>query len=63
MKSAYITEKILVNPDSNREYYVYYLWNQKDTVKKGRYLGEFSIILENGELISPIREILYINII
>lgn len=63
MKSAYITEKIRVNPDSNREYYVYYLWNQKDTVKKGRYLGEFSIILENGELISPIREILYINII
>jgi hypothetical protein len=63
MKSAYITQKIKINPDSNREYYIYYKWGGKDTVKKGRYIGEFCIILENGELLSPIREILYINII
>jgi hypothetical protein len=63
MKSSHITQKIKVNPDSNREYYIYYLWDQRDTSKKGRYIGEFSIILENGELISPIREVLYINII
>ena len=63
MKNAYITEKIKTNPDSKIEYYIYYKWGSKDTVKKGRYLGEFCIILENGELLSPIRENLYINII
>jgi hypothetical protein len=35
----------------------------RDTNKKGRFVGQFSIILENGELISPISENLYINII
>ena len=63
MKDAYITEKLRINPDSNREYYIYYKWDSRDTAKKGRYVGEFSIILENGELISPIREKLYINIV
>jgi len=42
---------------------IYYKWTQKDTNKKGRYKGQFSIILEDGELIAPIREDLYINII
>jgi len=63
MKNAYITEKTKNNPDSNREYYIYYKWVEKDTLKKGRFVGEFSIILDNGELIGPIRENLYINII
>ena len=63
MKDAYITEKLRINPDSNREYYIYYKWDSRDTAKKGRYVGEFSIILEDGELISPIREKLYINIV
>jgi hypothetical protein len=63
MQSAYLTEKTKNNPDSDRQYYIYYKWNPKDTNKKGRFIGEFSIILESGELIAPIVENLYINII
>ena len=63
MSPAYLTEKNRTNPDSDREYYIYYKWTQKDTNKKGRYIGEFSIVLENGELIAPIVSNLYINII
>lgn len=63
MRPAHITEKEKTNPDSQREYYIYYKWNAKDTNKKGRYIGEFLITLANGELIGPIRENLYINII
>ena len=63
MKPAYIVQKIKNNPDSTTEYYVYYKWSEKDTNKKGRYIGEFSIVLENGELIAPIVSNLYINII
>lgn len=63
MKPAYVTQKNRTNPDSLREYYVYYKWTPKDTNKKGRYLGEFFLDLGNGELIGPIRENLYINII
>jgi hypothetical protein len=63
MNNAYITEKILINPDAPSEYYIYYKWKEKDTNQKGRFLGEFSITMENGHLICPIREQLYINII
>ncbi len=63
MRPAYLTEKIRTNPDSPRQYYVYYKWTQKDTNKKGRYIGEFLLELENGELITPIVQNLYINII
>lgn len=63
MKPAYLTEKQRTHPDSPREYYIYYKWTAKDTNKKGRYIGEFLIELGNGELITPIRENLYINII
>jgi hypothetical protein len=63
MNQAYIVEKLKNNPDNPTEYYIYYKWNANDTNKKGRYYGEFSIVLESGELISPIRENLYINII
>lgn len=63
MLPAYITEKNRTNPDSERQYYIYYKWRQKDTNKKGRYIGEFSVVLENGDLIAPIASNLYINII
>jgi hypothetical protein len=63
MQPAYITEKNRTNPDSDREYYIYYKWGEKDTSKKGRFIGEFLIELPNGGLIGPIRENLYINII
>lgn len=63
MNNAHITEKIQQNPDSPTEYYIYYKWTDRDTSKKGRFVGEFSIVTEMGELIAPIREQLYINII
>jgi hypothetical protein len=63
MNDAYLTEKYKRSTDSPWEYYIYYKWTAKDTSKKGRYLGQFSIILDDGELIAPIREDLYINII
>jgi hypothetical protein len=63
MNNAFITEKIQQNPDATPSYYIFYKWTQRDTRRKGRYLGEFSIINSMGELIAPIRENLYINII
>ena len=63
MKEAYLTEKYRRNFDSPREYYIYYKWGQKDTNKKGRFVGQFLVQLEEGELVSPITENLYINII
>lgn len=63
MNNAFITEKSLDNPDAPTEYYIYYKWTLRDTRRKGRFIGEFSIINSMGELIAPIRENLYINII
>jgi hypothetical protein len=63
MKDAHITEKVRANQDSTIEYYIYYKWDIKDTNIKGRFVGEFLIELETGDLIVPIRENLYINII
>jgi len=62
MNNAYITEKIQQNPDAPTEYYIFYRWQKRDTRMKGRFIGEFSVITEAGELIAPIRENLYINI-
>jgi hypothetical protein len=61
--SAYITDKVFEDPNAEREYYVYYVFSAKDTNKAGRYQGQFLLKLENGTLICPIREDLYINII
>lgn len=63
MKPAYIVEKTKNNPDSSTEYYIYYKWTEKDTNKKGRYIGEFLIEFEIGDLVTPIVQNLYINII
>jgi len=63
MKRGLFALKNKANPDSPKEYYVIYKWDEKDTNKKGRYKGEFLIVFDDGELITPIRENLYINII
>jgi hypothetical protein len=63
MENAYLTDKIKSEPESENQYYIFYKWKLKDTRKKGRFLGEFSISTSSGELIAPIRENLYINII
>lgn len=62
MNNGYITDKLINEPDSPKEYYIYYKWTERDTNQKGRFIGEFTITTENGDLICPIREPLFINI-
>jgi hypothetical protein len=63
MNNGFIVEKTNVPLTSPKEYYICYKWSQRDTSKKGRYLGEFTIVTPRGELIAPIRENLFINIV
>ena len=44
------------------EYYIYFQFTQRDTNTVGRYKGEFFLNNDEGKLILPIREDLYINI-
>jgi hypothetical protein len=44
------------------EYYVYFQFTARDTNTPGRYQGQFLIRNDEGNLILPIREELYINI-
>ena len=44
------------------EYYVYFQFTSRDTNTPGRYQGQFLIKNDEGNLILPIREDLYINI-
>ena len=62
-KSAGFTNKVFIEPNAKIEYYLYYKFSLFDTNKVGRYEGEFSLITDDGVLILPIKEKLYINII
>lgn len=44
------------------EYYIFYRFKSRDTNTPGRYNGQFLINNEEGSLILPIREELYINV-
>lgn len=44
------------------EYYIYYKFTSRNTDTPGRYQGQFLIKNEEGDLILPLREELYINI-
>jgi hypothetical protein len=44
------------------EYYIYFQFNSRDTNKTGRYQGEFLIKNDEGNLILPLREEIYINV-
>jgi len=44
------------------EYYIYFKFSARDTDEHGRYVGQFLIKNDEGNLILPIREELYINI-
>ena len=44
------------------EYYIYFKFTKYDTDTPGRYQGQFLIKNDEGNLILPIREELYINI-
>jgi hypothetical protein len=61
-RPAGFTKKEFMDPNTPVEYYVYYQFQSKDTNKVGRYEGQFLFRTEEGVLILPIREKLYINI-
>lgn len=58
---AYIVPLIL-SDGSPTEYYIYFKFTQRDTNTVGRYQGQFLIKNDEGNLILPLREELYINI-
>ena len=62
-KSAGFTNKVFIEPNSKVEYYLYYKFSINDTNKVGRYEGEFTLISDDGTLILPIKEKLYINVV
>ena len=61
-KPAGFVSKNFINETTPTEYYVYYQFSEKDTNKPGRYEGEFLLRNEQGNLIVPLREKLYITI-
>lgn len=61
-KRAGFTNKIFVEPNSKPEYYVYYVFNSRDTNTVGRFEGEFLFKSDDGDIILPTKEKLYINI-
>jgi len=62
LKPAGFVSKTFDDPNTPTEYYVYYKFSQQDTTKVGRYEGQFLFKSDQGTLIAPIRESLYINI-
>mgnify|MGYP001546280878 FL=1 len=53
----------LILPEgSDPEYYVYFKFTSRDTDEVGRYEGQFLVQNDDGDLILPIRDRLFINI-
>ena len=61
-RPAGFVEKTNVNPNAETEYYLYYQFQNRDTSRVGRYEGQFMLRSNDGVLILPIREKLYINV-
>lgn len=61
-KPAGFVSKTFIEPNTPTEYYIYYQFSKRDTNKPGRYEGQFLLKNEQGDLIVPIREQLFINI-
>lgn len=61
-KLAGFVSKTFDDPNTPTEYYIYYQFNKKDTSKVGRYEGQFLLKNEQGDLIVPIREKLFITV-
>jgi len=61
-RPAGFVEKTQINPDADVEYYIYYQFQNRDTNKVGRYEGQFMLKSDDGVLILPIADKLYINI-
>jgi hypothetical protein len=61
-RPAGFVEKVQLEPNSTPEYYIYYRFTPRDTNKVGRYEGQFLLRNDDGTLILPIREQLFINV-
>ena len=61
-RPAGFVEKTFVDLNAGPEYYIYYQFTSKDTKKVGRYEGQFLLRNNDGVLILPIRDKLFINI-
>lgn len=61
-KRAGFVHKTFVNPDTPDEYYIYYQFTSRDTNTVGLYEGQFLLSNEQGVLILPLRERLFINV-
>jgi len=59
---ANIVEKTFVELGTPVEYYVYFQFTSTMTNTPGRYVGQFLIKNDEGNLILPLREELYINV-
>ena len=57
-----IVSLILPEEGAATEYYIYFKFTSRDTNTPGRYQGQFLIKNDEGNLILPIREDLYINV-
>lgn len=53
---------LILEPGAPAEYYIYFKFSSRDTDTPGRYVGQFLIKNDQGNLILPLREELYINI-
>ena len=61
-RPAGFVEKLFEGPNAQPEYYIYYQFTNKDTNRVGRYEGQFMLRSDDGVLILPIRETLFINV-
>ena len=61
-RPAGFVEKTFTDPNTEPEYYIYYQFTNRDTNKVGRFEGQFMLRDDDGVLILPIREKLFINI-
>ena len=61
-RPAGFVEKLFEDPNAEPEYYIYYQFSKKDTNSVGRYDAQFMMRNDDGVLILPIREKLYINV-
>jgi hypothetical protein len=53
---------LILAEGADPEYYIYFKFTSRDTNTPGRYEGQFLIKNDEGTLILPIREELYINV-
>jgi hypothetical protein len=51
-----------LDPNADPEYFVYYQFSPRDTNKVGRYQSQFLFRNDQGTMILPIREELYVNV-